>query len=211
MRNLHYAILPLAVATLAAGCAGDTTTPLSQEMLLAQQAEGIAQDEIRTTHRAYDGWLSRLLEALRNTDDPEAQAFLDQAREYRAQARAAFEAGQFEEARQLHQMAFRALLSAVVEVFPDAPVHTGEVVDGIVDRIETFLGDRDAPRIRAILTHVGELRDQAEAALASEDPVTALALNLRALQILRRLVHHVRDHVADHDRDADTEMQAVDY
>jgi uncharacterized membrane protein len=77
-------------------------------------------------------------------------------------------------------------------------------VDNVVERIEARLGDREAPRIRRILAHVTELRAEAEAV---DDPVTQLAINLRCVQILHRLVHHIR-YVPqpDHDREADREM-----
>jgi len=39
--------------------------------------------------------------------------------------------------------------------------------------------------------------------------VTALSLNLRSIQILHRLVEHVRDNHRDHDEVADGEMEAV--
>ena len=55
-------------------------------------------------------------------------------------------------------------------------------------RIERFLGGRDAPRIRAILGHVKDLRARSDSAFAAGDKVTALALNLRGMQILHRLV-----------------------
>jgi hypothetical protein len=103
------------------------------------------------------------------------------------------------------------VLSAVIEIYPNAPERTGQAVDQALDRIETFLGDRDAPRIRAILDHVKDLRAQADAALASGDSVTALVLNLTGIQILHRLVEHVRDHHADHDEVADGEMEGVGY
>ena len=48
-------------------------------------------------------------------------------------------------------------------------------------------------------------------ALAGGDEVRALALNLRSIQILHRLVEHVRDRHADHDEVADAEMQGADY
>jgi hypothetical protein len=101
------------------------------------------------------------------------------------------------------------VLCAVVEVFPNAAARTGLAVDQAIERIENFLGDREAPRIRAILAHVKELRVQAEAALASGDQVTALALNLRGMQILHRLVEHIRDRHTDHDERADGEMNSV--
>ena len=101
------------------------------------------------------------------------------------------------------------MLAAIIELFPNAPARTGAAVDTAVAKIENFLGDRDAPRIRALLAHVKDLRNQADAALASGDSVTALALNLRSMQILHRLVEHVRDHHRNHDEVADSEMEGV--
>lgn len=205
--------LTIAVAAMlfAAACNQEPTSVSSDELALAQNAQIIANDVAATrdagTH--FEGWLRRLMEALRNTDDPEAQACLAEARQLRHQAAAAFEAGDRELARQLLRESFRKVLCAVVEVFPDAPERTGLAVDQAITRIEEFLGDRDAPRIRAILAHVKELRAQANAALAAGDKVTALALNLRGLQILHRLVEHVRDRHRDHDEVADAEMNEV--
>ncbi len=73
------------------------------------------------------------------------------------------------------------------------------------------MGGRDAPRIRAILGHVKALRASSDAAFAAGDKVTALALNLRGMQILHRLVEHIRDAHRDHDAVADSEMEAVSY
>ncbi|HEX9704632.1 MAG TPA: hypothetical protein VGA20_05250 [Gemmatimonadales bacterium] len=178
-------------------------------MTLALQAERMAQDVATTTRTTHEWWVHRLFEGLRNTDDPEAQACLAEARELRQQARAAYEAGDREAARELGHQSFLKVLCAVVEVFPNAPERTGAAVDQALERIETYLGDREAPRIRAILAHVHELRDQADALIAT-DPVGALALNLRAIQILHRLVSHVRD-AHDHDRSADDEMHVVSF
>jgi hypothetical protein len=41
--------------------------------------------------------------------------------------------------------------------------------------------------------------------------VTALALNVRALHILHRLVHHIRWRITDHDREAETDLHAIAY
>jgi len=205
--------MTIAVAALfvAAACNQDPTGVSSNELVLAQNAQAIADDVAATpgagTH--LEGWLRRLVEALRNTDDPEAQACLAEARELRREAAAAFEAGDRELARQLLRDSFLKVLCAVVEVFPNAPERTGLAVDQAIERIENFLGDREAPRIRAILAHVKELRDQADAALAGGDGVTALALNLRGMQILHRLVDHVRDRHRDHNEVADSEMESV--
>lgn len=203
--------ITVAALLVAAACNQDPTGVSQSELILAQNAQAIADNVAATpdggTH--FEGWIRRLVEALRTTDDPEAQACLAEARELRRQAAEAFQAGNRELARQLWRESLRKVLCAVIEVFPNAPERTGLAVDNAIDRIETFLGDREAPRIRAILAHVKDLRAQADAALASGDKVTALALNLRGLQILHRLVEHVRDRLHDHDDVADQEMESV--
>ena len=201
----------IATVLLATACNQDPTGVSNSELVLAQQAQLIAQDVATTSEATHEGWLRRLFAALRDTDDPEAQACLAEARDLREQARAAFAAGNRELARQLWHESFLKVLCAVIEVFPNAPERTGLAVDQAIVRIETFLGGRDAPRIRRVLAHVKELRADADRALAAGDKVTALALNLRGIQILHRLVEHIRDAHRDHDEVADSEMQAVDY
>jgi hypothetical protein len=200
-----------AVAFLVAtACNQDpTSASSSNELVLAQNAQVIAQDVANSTHTTCERWIGRLLDTLRTTDDAEARAFLQDARDWRDSARVAFAAGDRDAARHYLQLSFQSVLSAVIEIYPTAPARTGEAVDQALDRIENFLGDRDAPRIRAIVDHVKDLRVQADAALASGDSVSALALNLRGIQILHRLVEHVRDHHQDHDEVADGEMEAV--
>lgn len=196
----------MVVATLLLTACGESPAgPASAELALAQEAQDMVVQDVASLHHDYFGWLGRLVAALRNTDDPEARAFLEDAHAYHDSATAARRAGDFAAARHYFELAFRSVLSAVIEVYPNAPARTGELVDNVVARIETRLGDREAPRIRRILAHVKELRAQADAV---DDPVTELALNLRCVQILHRLVHHVRfvgDH--EHDRVADDEMQ----
>jgi len=196
----------LAVALFAAACSADTAGPLSDEVMLAQEAQLIAQEVGAATGATHDRWLERLRDTLLTTDDPEALAFLQQAREYRELARRARDAGDFEAARRYLHLSFRALLSAVIEIYPNAPARTGAAVDEVVARIELRLGDREAPRIRAVLTHVRDLRNQADFALANGEPVVALAINLRAMQILHRMVEHLRDGI-DHDGIADRQME----
>lgn len=201
----------IAAVLVATACSQDPISPQAEELLLAQQAETIARDVATTTEATHEGWLRRLFAALRDTDDPEAQACLAEARDLREQARAAFAAGNRELARQLLRESFLKVLCAVIEVFPNAPERTGLAVDQAIVRIETFLGGRDAPRIRRVLAHVKDLRADADRALAAGEKVTALALNLRSLQILHRLVEHIRDAHRDHDAVADSEMQDVNY
>lgn len=205
----------IAVAVLlgAAACQNEPTAASLNEVVLAQQAQVMVDQVAASPENGihFEGWIRRLVDTLRTTDDPEALACLDEARTLRQEAFAAFQAGDRELARQKLHEAFLKVLCAVVEVFPNSPERTGLAVDNVLARIENFLGDRDAPRIRAILAHVQQLRDSADAALASGDKVTALALNLRSIQILHRLVEHVRDHHQDHDDVANQEMEGTDY
>src|SRR3990172_1678505 len=201
----------LAAMLVAVGCSQEPTGVSGSELALAQDPQLIAQNVVATSGGTHDWWLGRLLDPLRTTDDPEARAFLEQARAYRESARAAREAGDIAAARDYARLSFRAVLSAVIEIFPNAPERTGLAVDQAIVRIEQLLGGRDAPRIRWILAHVKELRADADRALAAGDKVTALALNVRGMQILHRLVGHIRDMRQDHDGVADGEMQAAGF
>jgi len=201
----------LAAMLVAAACNQDPTGVSTNELVLAQQAQVIAQDVAATTGTNCEGWWRRLRDTLQTTDDPEALAFLAQAAAYRDSARAALEGGDTTAARAYWRLAFRSVLSAVIEIFPNAPERTGLAVDQAIVRIERFLGGRDAPRIRGILGHVKDLRARSDSAFAAGDKVTALALNLRSMQILHRLVEHIREAHRDHDAVADNEMEAVNY
>lgn len=201
----------LAAMLVAAGCSQDPTGASNNDLVLAQQAQLIAQDVATSTGASCEGWWRRLRDTLRTTDDPEAQAFLQQGAAYRDSARAALAGGDTTAARAYRRLAFRSVLSAVIEIFPNAPERTGLAVDQAIVRIERFLGGHDAPRIRAVLGHVKELRARADEAFASGDKVTALALNLRGMQILHRLVEHIRDAHRDHDAVADAEMESIAY
>ena len=203
LRKLAPAVV---LAVLVAACSQDVVGPASSEMVLAQESEIIAHEVGTRTGATHDRWIGRLLDTLRTTDDPEALAFVAEARAWRDSARVAYEAGDFEAARRYRHLSFIALLSAVVEIYPNAPARTGLAVDEAIARIENHLGDREAPRIRRVLAHVRELRTLADAALANGEPVQALALNLRAMEILHRLVQHLRDGT-NHDRDADGRME----
>jgi len=203
--------IALAALTFAAACSQDPTAAASNELVLAQNSQNIADNVAasRTGGTTCEGWFRRVVDTLRSTNDPVAIAYLDSARINRDSAWVARERGDTAAARAFRAAAFRDVLSAVIELFPNASERTGAAVDTAVARIENLLGTRDAPRIRAILAHIKELRTQAEAALTAGDKVTALSLNLRSLQILHRLVEHVRDHHEDHDEVADGEMEDV--
>ena len=209
---LRKMTVAVAALSLAAACNQDPTgTSSTNELILAQNAQTIADNVAATPGggTTCEGWFRRVLDTLRTTDDPVAIAYLDSARMNRDSARAAFERGDTAAARAFRRAAFRDVLSAVIELFPNAPERTGLAVDNAIDKIEKFLGGRDAPRIRAVLAHVKELRVQADQAFVNGDKVTALALNLRAMQVLHRLVEHVRYANHDHDAVADGEMESV--
>jgi len=209
---LRKMTVAVAALSLAAACNQDPTgTSSTNELILAQNAQTIADNVAATPGggTTCEGWFRRVLDTLRTTDDPVATAYLDSARMNRDSARAAFERGDTAAARAFRRAAFRDVLSAVIELFPNAPERTGLAVDNAIDKIEKFLGGRDAPRIRAVLAHVKELRVQADQAFVNGDKVTALALNLRAMQVLHRLVEHVRYANHDHDAVADGEMESV--
>ena len=213
-----YKRLTVAVAALlfVAACNQDPTAVSSNELALAQNAQVIADNVVASPSSANNGMsceglFRRLLDTLRTTDNTQARADLAQAHAYRDSAFAARMAGDTASARSYRQLAFRSVLSAVIELFPNAPARTAAAADTAIARIDKFLGNRDAPRIRALLAHVDSLRTEANTALASGDSVTALSLNLRSIQILHRLVEHVREEHRDHDDVADNEMEGVGY
>ena len=204
----------VAALSLAAACNQDPAgTSSTNELLLAQNSQTIADNVAATPGGGtnLEGWFRRLIDTLRTTDDPVAIAYLDSARINRDSGWAARQRGDTAAARAFRRAAFRDVLWAVIELFPNAPERTGLAVDTAIAKIEQFLGTRDAPRIRAILAHVKALRVEADQAFVNGDKVTALALNLRAMQILHRLVEHIRYADRDHDDVADTEMQAVSF
>ena len=156
--------------------------------------------------------LGRVRNALRNTDNAEARGCLARAAELRRQARAAREAGDTAQAREFMQQSINAVLCAVVAVFPEAPARIGEIVDTLLARIDARVaerfGDQQPPeRLVRVLNHVRELRTNADSLLAEGMMVPALHMNLRAMHILRRLVHHIRNRTdREDDGDADQDM-----
>ena len=205
--------IALAALTVAAACSQDPTGASTSELMLAQNAQVLADNAAASPagSATCEGWFRRLLDTLRTTDNAAARMDLDSAHVYRDSAWAAFQRGDTATARADRRTAFRFVLAAVIELFPNAPERTGLAVDNAIARIENFLGGRDAPRIRAILAHVKELRVQADQAFVNGDKVTALALNLRGMQILHRLVEYIMFANRDHDATADAEMEAVGY
>ncbi len=212
-----YKRLTIAIAalTFAAACSQDPTSNSgsTNELVLAQNSQVIADNVAASRDGGggtnCEGWFFRLIDTLRTTDNAQARMYLDSARINRDSAWAAWQRGDTAAARTFRKAAFRDFLSAVIVLFPNAPERTGAAVDTAVAKFENFLGTRDAPRIRALLAHVTDLRTQADSALAAGDSVTALALNLRSMQILHRLVEHVRENHSNHDEVADNEMEQV--
>jgi len=75
-------------------------------------------------------------------------------------------------------------------------------------RIERFLGGATR-RVSGRFWAREGLRARSDSAFAAGDKVTALALNLRGMQILHRLVERIRDAREDRDEVADAEMESV--
>lgn len=209
MRTTMTGAAALAAVVMVAACAQDLSGPQTEELVIAPEVEAIARDVANTTATTHEHWVARLLAALRHTDNAAAQACLAEARRLREAARLALAAGNRVLARELLRDSWLQVLCAVVEVFPNAAERTGMAVDNALERIDAFLGDRDAPRIRAILEHVTDLRARARSELAEGHEVTALDLNLRALWILHRLRDHIRVGRDEHDGVARDEMESV--
>jgi hypothetical protein len=168
---------------------GDSLTPAAEASLAADF--GAYADSTAARHGAP---MHRLMEAffhaLRANPNPEAESLLAVSRALADSGRAARQAGDTAAARQYWIAAHELLFDAVVLVLPEAYERTGAVVDTIVARLLERLGDRDAPRIRAALERVQQLRAEAAAA-APTDEGHALALNMRALTILQHLREHL--------------------
>ncbi|HEV8380178.1 MAG TPA: hypothetical protein VGQ29_01200, partial [Gemmatimonadales bacterium] len=127
--------LALAALTFAAACSQDPTAMSStNELVLAQNAQTIADNvaSIPGAGTNYEGWIRGVLDTLRTTDDPIARAYLDSARSNRDSVWAAFQRGDTAAARAFRRAAFRDVLSAVIELFPNAPERTGLAVDNAI-------------------------------------------------------------------------------
>lgn len=180
-----------------AACDQSSTLAPADEEALALSLAAEAQQTLDADQVSLQRLVQRLIRAVRERGDETAQAMLDEARQLHLAARAAREEGDLETARRLAHQAYALVLEAIVLTFPEAPARVGAAVDKVSDRIESRLGDRDAPRIRRVLARVAELRELADRALDEERPVEALAINLRAARFLVRLVHHLRHGMHD--------------
>ena len=108
MRKHMTAALVAMVVT--AACSQDPTAASNSELVLAQNAQLIAQDVATSTGTNCEGWWQRLRDTLRTTDNPAARALLDTAAAYRDSARAALAAGDTTAARAYRRLAFRSVL-----------------------------------------------------------------------------------------------------
>lgn len=214
MRLKSLPALGIALGALAAcmDTAVDPTQspPTAAELEMATFAQAAAEDEATTSSTNAGRWLQRVIFRLRQSDDPEAQQCLAEAEALRLEARALAEAGDLAGARELRHQAMDKILCAIIEVFPEAHLRTGEAVDRIVARIEARaterFGDAYPPRLTRVLEHVESLR---AVAIAADDPIDALRANLRAMHVLRRFLHHIRNQHHDQDtQDADDNMNA---
>lgn len=197
MRLLRTASVSLIALTLAA-CSKEPVSTAMDEALTGPEAQlaanfAAAADNTGRRERSITALLlHRFFGELRAHDNPEARQLLAQSRALADSGRAAAQAGDRVAARSYFQAAHEALFDAVALVLPDAYERTGTVVDDIVARITARLGDRQAPRIRRVLSLVTELRTAAGAAAAAGDEGHGLALNARALDILRALHRHLQ-------------------
>lgn len=197
MRLLRTASLSLVALTLAA-CSKEPVSTTVDEALAGPETElaanfAAAADSSARRERSITALLlHRFFGELRSHDNPEARQLLAESRALADSGRAAAQAGDRDTARGYFQAAHEALFDAVALVLPEAYERTGTVVDHIVARITARLGDRLAPRIRRVLSLVTELRTSAGAAAAGGDEGHGLALNVRALDILRALHRHLQ-------------------
>lgn len=172
------------------GARREATTPQT-EAALATSFASFADSSAERNGAPMPRLLNAFFRELRAHPNTEAQALVDQSRALADSGRAARDAGDLDAARRYFIAAHETLFDAVVIVLPWAYERTGAVVDTILARITARLGDRDAPRIRRVLGVITQVRADAQAAAASDEG-HALALNMRALDMLRRLQEHLQ-------------------
>ena len=196
MRRLGFAAV-LTAAALAA-CGREAATPTDQESALTVEAtlavslSGSADSAAQRQGTTLDRLLEAFRAQLRLNDDPRARALLAESRALADSGRAAAGAGDRAAARTYFEAAHQKLFRAVVLVMPNAATRIGSAVDTIRERMLVRLDTNPAPRIRQVLTFVGTLRTNADAALAAGEPWRALALNVRAMETLRTIRQHLQ-------------------
>lgn len=205
-RNTVAAALLVALV----GCSDAPLDPAAERDLAASLSQEGSQ-VMEAQQATPGGWIARVVRAVRNNGDSTALQQLDDARVLRDQARAAHEAGDDEAARALMEQAKTLLFTAIVRTFPNAPTRTGDAVDAAVDRITERLGDREAPRIRRVLSEVAQLRVDADVALADGDAVGALALNFQAARMLQRMIHFLQARRSDAPRELGEHVRQMDF
>lgn len=196
MRRLGFAAV-LTLAALAA-CGREASTPTDQESALTVEADlavslsGSADSAAQRQGTTLDRLLAAFHAQLRLSDDPRARALLADSRALADSGRTAARAGDRAAARTYFEAAHEKLFRAIVLVMPGAAERIGAAVDTIRGRMLLRLDTNPAPRIRQVLTFVGTLRTNADAALAASQPWRALALNVRAMETLRTLRAHLQ-------------------
>lgn len=197
MRPLAMATVSLAFLALAA-CGREAALPTDEAVLsgpeysLAASLSGTADSMAARQRSTMDLILRAFHNALLENDDPAARALLAASRAYADSGRAAAQAGDREAARRYFQAAHDKLFEAIVLVLPDAAERTGAAVDSALARIEARLDTAAAPRIRAVLALVREIRARADSALAAGDEGRALGMNVRAMEMLRTMHRHLQ-------------------
>src|SRR5437879_7308752 len=101
--------IALAALTFAAACSKDPTGASTNELMLAQDAQVLADNAAASPagSATYDGWFRRLLDTLRTTDNAAARMDIDSAHVYRDSAWAAFQRGDTASARAVDRKSTR--------------------------------------------------------------------------------------------------------
>jgi hypothetical protein len=169
----------------------DASAPVP-EATLALSLAGSADSAARAGQNTVDLLLRAVRASLAQLDRPRARTLLERSRALADSGRSAARAGSADVARRYFQAAHHALFRAVILVLPNAGRRIGAQVDTIRTRMLVRLDTAAAPRIRAVLGFVADLRRQADAAVASGDLAKGLGLNVRALETLRALQQHLQ-------------------
>jgi hypothetical protein len=196
MHRLAVATTLVTFAALAAcsreGSVPTETSAPAPEANLALSLAGTADSAARAGGSTMDLLLQAVRTALAQQDNPRARALLDQSRALADSGRAAAQARHPEAARRYFEAAHDALCRGIVLVLPNAARRIGAQVDTIRARMLVRLDTVAAPRIRAVLGFVADLRGQSDSAAATGDPAKALGLNVRAMDTLRALQQHLQ-------------------
>ena len=196
MRRIAVASTVVIFAAFA-GCSRESPIPTdasvpATEASLALNLAGSADSAARVGQSTMDLVLQAVRAALARQDNPRARALLEQSRALADSGRAAAQAGNRDLARRYFAAAHDLLFRAVVQVLPTAARRIGAQVDTVRARMLVRLDTAAAPRVRAVLRFVADLRAQAERAAATGDLARALGLNIRAMDTLRAMQRHLQ-------------------